>query len=317
MQQEETRSKAYRLFSRLFREGLTRETVALVRALPWPVDPVPEPPDFDELAAAHYDLFGFNVFPVASAFLEPEGRPVGRITGESLRWRQRLGLGEHPGEAPDHVSSLLETLGRLCADLSDVSEPGEKKMLERQAASFLDVFVLSWLPSLVCAIKRHGDAFYAHLAELTLELTLSHRLDLMDVAAVPRPEMSTSEPLDLQEASLADAAHFLLDTSRCGLWLSRRDIQQIGRGQRIPSGFGSRRQLLNNLFRSAAEYGRACAVLENIDAVAEGTKTCLMDISGACEDLSALFAEKLGQIDETRQLLDRMREGLVNLANGV
>src|SRR5690606_14610152 len=42
---------------------------------------------------------------------------------------------------------------------------------------------------------------------------------------------------------------------QAGIWLSRADIVDIGRRCGAPSGFGPRRQLLENLLSSAASYG--------------------------------------------------------------
>ncbi|HFQ92410.1 MAG TPA: hypothetical protein ENK32_00240, partial [Anaerolineae bacterium] len=88
----QARSRSYQLLSRLFLQGVTPEILSMVQAAPELAAALPDPVDFDELAAVHYQLFGMNVFPYESIFLDDSGLLGGRVTDGVIRSYGRFGF---------------------------------------------------------------------------------------------------------------------------------------------------------------------------------------------------------------------------------
>ena len=74
----QARHHGYVLFGRLLLEGLTPELLPFVQQIPELATAVPKFYD-DDIAAAHYQsIFGFNLFPFQSIFLDGSGSSGGR-----------------------------------------------------------------------------------------------------------------------------------------------------------------------------------------------------------------------------------------------
>ncbi len=300
------RANAYRLFARLFREGLTGDTRALVERIPGFADALPAGHQENEEAAAFQDLFGFTVYPYASAFLTAQGRLGGRYTQEALVWRRACSLPDRPGEAEDHIASELEILAHLSALASgDAKNP---HVTEQRTADFLDGMVLPWLPAFCWAVVHYDLPFYVTLARRTLALVLTHRIDLEGPVPINMSDPPVApDPPDLASAALSDIRAHLLQPLTAGFWLSRADIRNIGRENDIPSGFGSRRQMLGGLIQSAATFDRVAPVLHGIDHLAARAQGFFKDLGKQYPPLDPAFSGPRTTIERTRRLLGDMQ----------
>jgi hypothetical protein len=250
----------------------------------------------DDRAADHQALLGLNVLPYASVFLESDVMLGGLISQRVSQYRIETGLDAGGTLPPDHISSELELVGRMVA-------VGDESIW-----TFMDTHLLAWLPAFVHAVRKENVPPYSRLVGFTLDFVLDHRR-LSSKGASDHLERPASVPavLENETSGIAEIARFLTTPIWCGFYLSRAGIGRLGRGPRLPHGFGSRAQMMATLLRSAVDF-------EGLDALAEGLNGEIAEARLAWEtfggeDIEAAefwANEWIQRLDQTRALLDEM-----------
>lgn len=265
------RHQTYQLLSQLFTHGLTEEDLEAVRQIDALAKHLPDPFDPDEVAADHQHIFGFNVFPYESVFLDPSGQLGGDITTSAIRDYRQIGfdVGSDAG-SPDHVGhelAFLAFLDQAETKAHDDNLPTQVEVMQEYQSAFIDSHILRWLPPLVLAMRDPLHPFYAALATVTLETLVAHRTIL---GGTPSANFSLPEPpalLENDKTGLREIVAYLLTPAFSGIYLGRDVIGGLARGHSIPRGFGERRQMLTSLLRSAANYGEMGQVLSSLKAL--------------------------------------------------
>ena len=177
---ESARSQTYALFSDIFLRGPVDRAGKIVLSLSeFSGLGMPEPED--ERAAEFESLFGFNVFPYASAFLEPSGR-LGMETSSLVRTiYESEDIDFHPSGEVDHVATELAFLSRLSNERLD-AQGAKLDKLDAVTIDFLDHHVLAWLPAFDAAIQSNGNPFYRRISKYTLDVVVDHRRSLAEPA---------------------------------------------------------------------------------------------------------------------------------------
>ncbi len=271
----QARGYLYHLLGTLFLQGVHEGNIEHLRMIPelegplhiWEEsNPTPETMLFDKADADHQHLFGFNIFPYQSMFLSEEGQIGGDETQRVVEHYTAAGFPiVTSAENPDHIGVELFFLAFLSqkesqalhADAQDLYE--ESRLQQRR---FLDQNFFLWLPLFVQAVRLTNHPVFVALAEMVLTLSVEHRRELEDL---PEEEPISWEErlpalhqgvsfLDEEKTGLREIATFLLSPVSSGFYLSRDDIRLLSRKRRVPAGFGPRRLMLTNLFRSAADY---------------------------------------------------------------
>lgn len=263
-------SEWMRVYADLLHWGPTTEVQSRMRTMPRfmglleSIDPTHSD---DELAAAHESVFGFNVFPFASVFLEVDGRLGQEITQGVRRFASLKGIDVDPlGDAPDHICTELRILEQL------ENEPG-------LSARCLDEILLPWIPAFVCAVRDDGSAYYAQAVQQLLDDLLELRTTLPqysdDVSVEPCSSKPAPHILDLEDSdtSVHDISDYLTSPSSSGLFLSRAQISGAAKSSRLPSGFGRRNQMMSTVLRSAAAYDSLGSFGESISAIIEHNRS--------------------------------------------
>jgi TorA maturation chaperone TorD len=264
------RSRSYDLFGRLALEGLTAEQLPYVEAIPELAATLPPQFEADEAAADHQHLFGFNVYPHESIFLDPAGLLGGPVAETVLLDRRQAGFaGQIDSDMADHLGQELRHLALLC-DLEASARHNKLNDVVRRMSGlqreFLDRHLLRWLPALFLSIEKQGQSFYTALIHLLLDVSLAHRADL---SSTPAAEFFLPDPPELlaqKGTGLKEIAAYVLAPPYSGIYLSRDDISRLAREQELPRGFGNRQQMLLNLWRSAAAYDGLEANLDALQA---------------------------------------------------
>jgi TorA maturation chaperone TorD len=236
-----------------------------------------DPFDADEAAADHHHLFGFNVHPYQSYFLDPAGLLGGLVTEGVAQTYSRLGFRPGTtGESVDHIGYELALLSFLCAAEAEALADGRSEFGRQMGdyqLSFMAEHLLPWIGPLTLAVGQQGQGFYEVAARVTLDLASEHAAELAarrnqalenGGKMAPAPDILADEGTGLREI-----AEFLLTPAYSGIYLGRDDIGRLARRQSIPRGFGDRRQLLLNLFRSAANYDALGDVIGGLQAVVD------------------------------------------------
>jgi TorA maturation chaperone TorD len=262
------RYQTYKLLGQLFTNGLTEEVVGSVREVDKLAQHLPTSIDLEEAAADHQHIFGFNVFPYESVFLDPSGQLGGDIVTSTIRDYRQAGYdADSTSASPDHIGdelAFLAFLNKAGAQAREQNNPAKAKLMGEYQRSFLDEHTLRWMPPLVLAIQGQRHPFYRAVATLMQETIMTHRKALGDLPSVifklPEPPIL----LEDEKTGLREIADYFLTTSFSGIFLSRDDIGRLARDNSVPRGFGDRQQMLVNLLKAAATYGDVGLVLSSL-----------------------------------------------------
>jgi TorA maturation chaperone TorD len=267
------RSRAYGLLSQLYLTGVTSQNLAQVRAVPELAHKLARSFEADEAAADHQHLFGFNVHPYQSYFLDAAGLLGGPVTESLIQSYGRSGFQpELSAESADHIGFELGFLAYLCAAESEMLEIDVTRQIHERQFTFLHEHLLRWIGPLSLAIGQQKQPFYSAVTDVTLDLLEDHVAGLVSYDGRPVKEaITTAETPDLlanEETGLKQIADFLLTPVYSGIYLSRDDIGRLARRQAVPRGFGDRRVLLLNLLRSAANYDALGEIINDLGGLA-------------------------------------------------
>ncbi|MBK8541517.1 MAG: molecular chaperone TorD family protein [Ardenticatenia bacterium] len=161
-------ARALQLLGRLWVEELRLEDLPLLAALPELADSLDRAgsADLTELAAEHQRLFGFNLPPYESVFLDPSGMLDAPATARLRALYRDAGWAPPAGlraAADDH-------LGLQLLALADMAAGGQEALAERLLTEHLAL----WAPLCVAALRRlQPHPFYQTLGALSLGLLLN------------------------------------------------------------------------------------------------------------------------------------------------
>jgi TorA maturation chaperone TorD len=278
------------------------------------LDPDPRPPTpdprLDSLQIAYEHLFGRNVYPYESLYVDRDLMLNTVAADEVARLYAECGfIPSSATGAPDHLGLELGLMAHLLA-LEVAARAGDDTAAlawaRAQQARCLHAHLARWAPVCLRAVERAtSDRLYLAVARLTVELILS------DLGLLPSPGSPLPAPpsplLAPDDHGLNHVVRVLLTPDLAGIFLSREDLAALGRRLSLPAPIGERFQMLRGLFESA---GRFELVVPLLDALAE----LLAAEAGA---MSALAAEHpawatigrgwLERIAQGRALLDELR----------
>ena len=259
-----------------------------------------------DLAVEYQRLFGFDVPPYESVFLDPSGLLMAPATARveatyaRLGWqppRARVGAADHVGLELALVADLLGA-GRVEAAVQVVHE-----------------HLAFWAPLLVLTIRRLApDRFYATLAEETLgalfELldayTLPQTVALPLLPPPPRYEANGLPEPDVDEVAgpgLRELVRRLLTPRRAGLFITRDDIRRLARQLELPLGMGTRQMMLATLFRLAGQYDEVEALVAGLRALLDESAQSYVELSSRMPAWRLYADCWLQRVEETVRLL--------------
>jgi len=228
-----------------------------------------------DLAVEYQRLFGFNLPPYESVFIDPSVMLMAPATERVQRLYQQAEW-QPPASvrsgAPDHLG--LELLA-----LADWIESNRLDPAYRLHTRHLAL----WAPPFGLTLQRlKPHPFYATLAELTLDLllttlpglSLAGSDDLFPALPPPPIYRGTDETVmaadEAGEKERAGASPFrglakrLLCPREAGLFLTRTDLARLGRGLDLPATVGERQHMVQTLFRQAMQYDLLPDLLDHL-----------------------------------------------------
>ena len=276
------RARVYGLLAHLVLRGLDAERLATHRALGWLVPEHDELElgaaldlDLDAVAADHHRWFQLELFPYAGVYLDPSAR-AGAWAERVRHHYARAGFRPRLDElAADHLGIELAFASFVSAAASEALDDGHVELADQLLdglLAFFDEALLSWLPALVAAAESLGpETYWTQVIHAILELVAEHRQALVrrpDQHQRSAPGLAPSEDiLADHRTGLRRVAEHLLVPAASGLGLTRADLARLGRNRALPRGFGSRLIMLDNLLRSAVDYGQLDALLADLRAL--------------------------------------------------
>jgi len=311
------RSRFYHLLSTLTLYGLTKDALPLVQAVDELAKYLPAEFDASDAGAEHQTLFGINVYSFESIFLDASGMLGGTVTEQVMADFASLGYKPSGSAAAvDHLGEELGLLAFLCGAEADAREDGAgaiERQIQRHLRTFMEAHLLRWLWPCALAVQHEADPFYAAVLELAVEFMSSHYAEL--VADNPiQTDFSLPDPPDLladEKTGLKDICDYLATPIHSGLFLSRTAMVRFGREQKLPSGFGNRRQTLQNLFNSAAQYEGVNTLLSQFDTLCVEDESMLRKWAKAETAASSFIAPWQSQLARTRRMIETMKNAEV------
>ena len=272
---------AYRTLGRFWLEETTAQDADMLSALPELGQTLPglDEAHFTDLAVEYQRLFGFNLPPYESIFIDPSGMLMSPASERVVQLYQRGGWQAPPGVrtgASDHIGLELLAL----ADWLDRKQTAPaRQMHTRHLALWVAPFVLT-----LQRLKPHP--FYAALADLTLDLllstlpesTLPHPDDLFPNLPPPPVYRGTDDTMMMSDdnddtsspkkrdggSPFRPLIKQLLNPREAGLFLTRTDLARLGRTLDLPASVGDRYAMLDSLFRQAMQYELVPQLLDQI-----------------------------------------------------
>jgi hypothetical protein len=117
--------------------------------------------------------------------------------------------------------------------------------------------------------------------------------------------------LDEQQTGIRELARYLTTPAVCGIYLSRDTLGNIAQHLQLPRGFGSRQQLLENLFHAAAQYDATADLLGALYDIATSWAQEFED--ALVESLNGFSDPWQAQAATTCRLLEDMRQRAATL----
>ena len=323
------RSNTYGLLSQLYLHGPVPEIFSYIEAIPDLASTLAsqgndsislQSVDQDQLAADHYHIFGLNVLPYESSFLDPNNVLGGPISERVLADYWSVGFNaDTTSESADHIGLELRFLDELCKAQAESGRDQSVEILSQMEtiqASFLENHLLRWLPGLVQAVHQQKIAFYSSLVEITLDVVIDHYQDLAGRNDHQRgaiiQDIQLPEPPNIllaENTGLKDIARYLLTPVYSGVYLSREIIEDIAKNQNLPRGFGERETMLTNLLRNAADYDQLPSVLDDFERIFNQWENFYFHLPERCRDpnlLTPIATPWLRRIQTSQNILNHI-----------
>lgn len=327
-----TIASALRVLAHFWLEEIEQNDLDTIAALPELAEtiPQPHPETLSDLAVEYQRLFGFNLPPYESVFIDPSAMLMTPATErvQSLyreaRWTQpewvRAGAPDHVGLELLALADALEVSPKSSAALPVASNFAHRLHTQHLAL---------WLPPLALALQRLlPHPFYATLAELTLDLILStlpneplppNSDPFPDLP--PPPIYKSSDALFDAEAddttldstsadtnSLRTVIKRLLPPREAGLFLTREDIARIGQALNSPGVMGERYRMLESLFQFTGQYDLVSELLHHLIETLNEVDQAYQSLA---QDYPAwfLYADAWrSRLTNTKTMLDELRQ---------
>lgn len=304
------RHLTYELLGKLYLDGVTAVTLPTIQIIPSLSKAINVPLNANEAAATHQTLFGFNVFPYESIFLDSSHLLGGAITDTVLFSYQEAGFTVNDNSTnPDHIGNELALLSHLCGAEADAWKDNLPLVAERMQnlqRRFLQNHLLRWLIPFVTAVKQQQRPFYTALANLTLDFIDDHFQEIGLIEETPFRLPSPPSLLNNANTGIKEIADYLTAPPNSGFFLSWEDVTQLARTQNIPRGFGDRTQILTNLLRGAAQFDTLPALLNEMQTMITSWQDAYAAAGNTMPELSPFIAIWQERVGQTGQMLSQI-----------
>lgn len=316
-------SPALRLLGGYWLEEIRPADLPTLAQLPGLAETLPGagPAALTELAVEYQRLFGFNLPPYESVFVDPSGMLNAPATALVQRSYVQAGWAPPSGArfgAPDHLGLELLAL----ADSLQMPDPLADLPL-------LTYHLALWAPVFNLTLERlDPHPFYARLGELTLALILEALpAEPLPLGTDPFPrlppaplyrgtyqaptEQSTSQADAPQEntqqgESLRQVLSHLLTPRLAGLYFTRQDLVAAGIALQLPGGVGDRRHMLKTLLQLAAQYELLPGLFEHLARLCQSAASSYAELAQANPAWTVYEQAWQSRLDDTIQFLHQL-----------
>ncbi|MEM7349038.1 MAG: molecular chaperone TorD family protein [Chloroflexota bacterium] len=299
-------AQALRILAHFWLEEVRPNDAEIITALPELATALPDTSiaTLDELAVEYQRLFGFNLPPYESIFIDPSAMLMAPAT-ERVQALYRQGQWRVPSDtrtgAPDHIGVELLAL----ADWLEARKAPFAHQLQTEHLAL-------WVPPFVLALQRLSPhPFYIALSDLTVDLVLATlpmgkpdspdnlfpdlppppvykgsgetAFDLIQDIPTDTELQAPIDPNEFSEGnsdvdkgddsvSLRRLIKGFLPPREAGLFITREDLARISQALELPISMGERYIMLETLFRQAGQYDLLPTLFEQLTRLLVTTK---------------------------------------------
>ena len=323
--------EALRILSHFWLEEIRPDDLATIAALPELAETLPQldRATLTDLAVEYQRLFGFNLPPYESVFIDPSLMLLAPATARVQALYRQAGWTAPANVrigAPDHLG--LEMLA-----LAGIKAKAEAKEELVGLAQQLHTHHLAlWTPAFILTLRRlNPPPFYATLGDLTLDLllatlppnsqfTIHHSPFTIDPFPIlPPPPIYDNQgqliPLDKRKqeiGSLRDMVKGLLPPCETGLFLTREDMARISRSLDLPAVMGERSYMLETLFQLAGQYELVPALLDQLRQLLTEVDATYRSWAGEYPGWISYAQAWCRRVAATQVVLDKLEEVVVS-----
>lgn len=260
-------------------ESPSEETAGLARVLN-----LDRPPT----AAEHTDLFVFQLVPYASVYLGAEGM-LGGEAEDRVRgfW---LALGHAPPTEPDHLAALLGLYVRLSELEEAETDLTRRAALGRARAALLFEHLMSWQPAFLEKAIEIGPSPFRDWGRLLKSALVAEAASLSPPDVLPLHLREAPGLPNKETASLDELVSAILAPVRCGMVLTRSDLQRAGRELGLGVRAGGRRFVLGALLEQDAT-----AIMDWLGAEAERWTGLYHSYADSLGSIATFWANRASQ----------------------
>lgn len=211
----------------------------------WELLELPARPD----AAAHTDLFTFELPPYASVYLGQEGMLGGEARDRVAGFFRALSV--VPPAEPDHLVVLLHAAADLAQAEAAAVTPHRVAQHRRARAALLREHMLPWLPAYLDAVTDTAAEPYRSWAVLLDQAVRRHADELGTGNELPAHLAASTGLPDPRRDGPEDFVTALLVPARTGMILTRRMLAHAARELGVGLRIGERRYVLAHLLDQA------------------------------------------------------------------
>ena len=315
-------SPALQLIAHYWLEEVRPADLPLLAQLPGLAETLPSggPDSLTDLAVEYQRLFGFNLPPYESIFVDPSAMLNAPAAIRVQQRYQQAGWAPPAGvrfAAPDHIG--LELLA-----LAEARQPDPSADLP-----LLSAHLALWAPVFILTLERLApQSFYARLGELTLALLMEILPEYpLPAGADPFPSLppapvyrgtyqaipgaASPKAAELGEPSppgesLGQVLCGLLTPRQAGFYLTRQDLAGIGLSLDLPGAVGEREHMLATLFRLAAQYELLPDLFDHLVALCQSCGSDYANLARANPPWANYAQAWQVRLDSTIQLLRQL-----------
>jgi len=316
-------SPALQLIGGYWLEEIRPADLPILEQLPGLAETLPgaEQGSLTDLAVEYQRLFGFNLPPYESIFIDPSAMLNAPASARVQQRYRQAGWTPPAGRrfaAPDHLGLELHALAYA------LQQPDPSAGLP-----LLTTHLALWAPVFLLTLERlDPHPFYARLGELTLALILETLpADPLPVDADPFPSLppapvyrgtyqaTPGQPLpnaaELHEEPPSgenprQALRRLLTPRQAGLYLTRQDLAAAARALELPGGVGDREHMLTTLFQSATQYELLPGLFAHLVSLCQESSSAYSDLEQAYPAWSVYAHAWRARLEGTIQFLRQL-----------
>lgn len=320
--------KALHILSQFWLKEVRSADIDTLAALPQLAEMLPnfEPTTLTDLAVEYQRLFGFNLPPYESIFVDPSVMLQAPATARVMQLYQQGGWDEASSlqaGAVDHIGIELLALAHWL---------GSDQM--PYAHQLVVAHLALWIPAFGQTLRRlNTHPFYARLADLTVDLVLAllseFPLDQTDDPfphLPPPPVFRASETLPAgfehqpkqypdrashqedESLGLRQVIKKLLPPCEAGLFITREDCARIGQRLNLASALGDRYRMLETLFQQAGQYDLVPDLLDQLLILLETERKTYQQVVAEYPAWQLYGVAWMRRIDRTEQMLEDLKE---------